>query len=264
MNLIAMQANKISKFAFTGVFVFVSLALFTGIANAQLKFDYGPKAGPNLSFFRGQMPFRDMVKPKYGLGVGGFFNMRSTKAKLFQFEANVMFSLRGNKSEYTNLDMLEKNEKIASESKNYTLGYLEFPLLCKVMLSMNENVRPYILAGPTYSGIVYSKFVGNGLELKDDDFRKFLERDDFGITAGSGICWFYLDRWYFLDLRYFHGIRNLSQNLTQNLDPYNDNVKFDEYRKDLPVFNKIAQIYNSTIMLSFGVSLSRQINLRYQ
>ena len=46
MNLIAMQAKKISKFAFVGVSVLVFLALSSGLVNAQLKFDYGPKAGP--------------------------------------------------------------------------------------------------------------------------------------------------------------------------------------------------------------------------
>jgi hypothetical protein len=174
-----------------------------------------------------------------------------------------MFSFRGNKSDYENLEYPPQYSNLAIENKSITLGYLEFPLLCKLMLSMNQHVRPYVMAGPTYSGILYSKYTGNGYEIDDDKFRDFLERDDFGITIGSGVCWFYLDRWYFLDLRYFHGIRNLSQNLTKNLDPYDDNIGNDPIRRDLPSFTQIAKLHNSTIMLTFGVSLSRQINRFY-
>lgn len=258
-----MAENYISKHAKPCFWYFITGFLFWGLQNgyAQLKLDYGPKVGGNISFFRGDMPFNGMAKPKFGFSVGGFLNIRSTKKKKFQFEANALFTLRGNNSEYLNSDLAAASQNIlGQEEKSYTIGYLEFPLLFKYAFDLSSFMRPYVMAGPTYSGIWFANYKSGSYE---EDVRNDIWRDDFGITIGGGISWFFLSRWYFVDIRYFHGVFNISERLTKNLDPFNPDISKDPIRGKIDVFIKDGAFYNSTIAITFGVSLSRQAILKY-
>lgn len=240
---------------------FVLVWSFSQQAGAQLKVDYGPKAGVNASFLRGDFQFPGMNKIKLGFTAGGFLNVRSTKKKNFQFEANVLFSIRGNNSEYYNTETAEFDESLAQESKSYTMGYLEFPLLCKFMFNLSPSARPYLMAGPTYAGMWFARQQIDG--QGSTDVLKSIALDDFGLTVGVGFTKFYLDRWYFIDLRYYHGFTNISENLNRNLDPYNDRIKDDEFRKDIDLFTKIGNFHNSSLYLTFAVSLSKQAIFKY-
>ena len=237
---------------------FCFFVLFWSVSHqvgAQLKVDFGPKAGVNASLFRGDFEFEGMARPKFGFTAGGFLNVRSAKKKNFQFEADVLFTIRGNNSEYLNLvtDL--------QESKTYTMGYLEFPLLFKYMFNMGGTSRPYIMAGPTYSGMMFASQQVEG--QKSEDVLKSIGLDDFGFTVGGGFTWFFLDRWYFLDIRYFHGFANISENLNKNLDPYDDRIEFDVNKKDEELFTNIGKYYHSSLYITFAVSLSKQAILKY-
>lgn len=247
--------------------ILLFLSVTEGVA--QLRVDYGPKAGPNVSVFRSkmlfgsEMPFDGMVKPKFGYSLGAFLNLRFAKARTFQFEANIFYTTRGNRSDYINFEIADDaqqrggNIAEANQVKSFRVSYLEFPLLFKYSPIYKGNIRPFLMAGPTYSGIWSAKYKANSLEAKD--VKNDLYRDDFGVTIGGGISWFYMDRWYFLDLRYFHGIINASDNFNQNLDPYNYLIDADEIRKNIPSLKNNGDFYNSSLSLTFGVSLSRQI-----
>ncbi len=234
---------------------FMLLFGFSHEMQAQLKVDWGPKAGVNVSRFRGDFEFEGMARPKFGFTAGGFLNVRSTKKKNFQFEADILFTIRGNSSEYLNLTTG------AQESKTYTLGYLEFPLLFKYMFNMGGTSRPYIMAGPTYSGMMFARQQAEGQQ--SEDVLSYNALDDFGLTIGSGFTWFFLNRWYFIDIRYFHGFINISENLNKNLDPYDDRIKFDVNKNDKELFTKIGNYHNSSLYITFAVSLSRQAILKY-
>ena len=247
------------------------ILLFLSVADsfAQLRADYGPKVGPNVSIFRSnmffgnEMPFDGMVKPKFGFSLGAFLNLRFAKARSFQFEANIMYTTRGNRSDYINFEIADDavqrggNISEANQIKSFRVSYLEFPLLFKYSGFSKGNIRPFLMAGPTYSGIWSAKYTANTLEAKD--VKNDLYRDDFGVTLGGGVSWFYLDRWYFLDLRYFHGIINASDRFNENLDPYNYLLEADEIRKNIPSLKNNGNFFNSTLSVTFGVSLSRQI-----
>ena len=234
---------------------FLSLFLLLYLSrqtDAQLKFDYGPKVGPNVSLLRGDRPYNGMRKPVYGFCAGGFFNVRGKKP-WFQFEMDMLFTTRGNRADYLNTNSGE------NEAKKINVTYLEFPLLFKFVLVPGKQSRISFFGGPAYAGILRANFKGKTIEER---ITNDIKRDDLGIVAGSGFSWFYLDRWYFLDIRYYHGMINTSDLITKNLDVFNPNLDDLAIEQD-PLKNEIGKYFNSTLSITFGVSLSRQI-IRFQ
>ena len=45
------------------------------------------------------------------------------------------------------------------------------------------------------------------------------------------------------------------------MDPYNYRIEFDALRNNIDIFKNNGTFYNSTLSLTFGVSLSRQITM---
>jgi hypothetical protein len=133
---------------------FLFFAFYSNESTAQIKIEYGPKIGPNMSIFRGNRPFDGMKKPKFGFSAGGFISVRSAKQRRFQFELNLLYTQRGNRADYFNIEAQE------SELKNVSVGYLEIPIIFKGMLNGGGKVRPYIFGGPDYAGILHSSFKG--------------------------------------------------------------------------------------------------------
>ncbi len=220
-------------------------------SDAQIKMEYGPKVGPNISILRGDRPFDvGMKKPKFGFSAGGFLSVRSAKHRRFQFEINLLYTQRGNRADYFNTESLE------SELKSLSIGYLEIPIIFKGMLNGGGMVRPYVFGGPDYAGILHSSFKSGG---KKTEGREFVSRDDLGILIGAGVTWFFLDRWYFADARYYHGIINISESITKNLNPFDITLKDrDPIRGKFENNIQIGTYYNSSFTLTFGVSLARQ------
>lgn len=217
---------------------------------AQIKMEYGPKIGPNISLLRGDRPYDGMKKPKFGFSAGGFLSVRSAKHRRFQFEINLLYTQRGNRADYFNIEAQE------SELKSFSVGYLEIPIIFKGMLNGGGMVRPYVFGGPDYAGILHSNFKGNG---KKTDGREFVSRDDLGILIGTGVTWFFLDRWYFADVRYYHGIVNISESITKNLNPFDITLKDrDPIRGKFENNIQIGNYFNSSFTITFGVSLARQ------
>jgi Outer membrane protein beta-barrel domain len=229
---------------------FFLFAFFTIESSAQIKMEYGPKFGPNLSILRGDRPFDGMKKPKFGFSAGGFLSVRSAKHRRFQFEINLLYTQRGNNADYFNIEAQE------SELKSFSVGYLEVPIIFKGMLNGGGMVRPYVFGGPDYAGILHSTFKNGS---KKTDGREYVSRDDLGILIGAGVTWFFLDRWYFADARYYHGIVNISESITKNLNPYDITLKDrDPIRGKFENNLQIGSYFNSTFTLTFGVSLARQ------
>jgi len=216
---------------------------------AQIKMEYGPKIGPNMSILRGDRPFDGMKKPKFAFSAGGFISVRSAKHRRFQFEINLLYTQRGNRADYFNIEAQE------SELKSFSVGYLEVPIIFKGMLNGGGMVRPYVFGGPDYAGILHATYKNGSIKT---NVRNDIKRDDLGILVGAGITWFFLDRWYFADARYFHGIVNTSDLITKNLDVYNPNIKNDPIRGTYQTNLDIGSFYNSSFTLTFGVSLARQ------
>jgi hypothetical protein len=112
------------------------------------------------------------------------------------------------------------------------------------MLNRGGMTRPYFIFGPTYCGILGAKKIEPQKTL---DVRSAIKRDDFGLTVGWGITGFLINHWYHLDIRYYHGFINLSDNLTNYMQPF-----VERYQGQV-----INDYYNSTLSLTVGISLER-------
>lgn len=200
--------------------------------------------GGNISVFRGDMRADGMRKPHFGFSGGAFFMVRSQKQKRWQFEANVLYTTRGNNSEFFNtVDEDPKNDDFKS-AFNYNLGYMEFPLLMKYMLNKGGMTRPYLFFGPVYGGLITAKQVNKKSGRESNAF-DWITRDDFGLTVGWGITTFFVDRWYHLDVRLYNGFADISDNLANDLEYFKTN------------YQQRAEYYNTTLSITLGVGLER-------
>jgi hypothetical protein len=225
------MSGKISIVVFT-------ISLFFSLEIQAQKVGFGPKLGANASFFRGGLDYPGMRGLKPGFTIGGYMSMKFPKQKKWQLEFDMLYTTRGNHSKYFN----SKNER--DFDIKYNINYIEIPILFKYMLNRGGVSRPYFLFGPTYCGILGAKMIQPG---KTEDVRSSIKRDDFGMTVGWGITGFLINHWYHIDLRYYHGFINLSDNLTNNLQPFVDGQGAQV----------ITNYYNSTLMITVGMSLER-------
>lgn len=175
---------------------------------------------------------------KPGFTIGGYMSMKFPKQRKWQLEVDLLYTSRGNHSKFFN------SEDERDYDIKYNIGYLEVPILFKYMLNRGGMTRPYFIFGPTYCGILGAKKIEPQKTL---DVRSAIKRDDFGLTVGWGITGFLINHWYHLDIRYYHGFINLSDNLTNYMQPF-----VERYQGQV-----INDYYNSTLSLTVGISLER-------
>lgn len=247
--LLASNHNTLTRFLSALSFL-VGIALsFLPLGQTQAqKVGFGPKFGPAVSIYRGPMPASGMRGLQPGYSVGAYLNFKFPKNKKWQFDVNLLYTTRGNRSNFYNTVDLDETNDVYKTIVRYRVGYLEVPLIFKYMLNRGGMVRPYLMFGPTYSGIMNAR-LSYPTKTNHIDAREWIKRDDFGLTVGWGITGFFINHWYHLDIRYFHGFLNLSENIAADLIPFRDlNRRSDQ---------TIERFYNSTLSLTLGVSLER-------
>jgi hypothetical protein len=229
------------------IFLIVTFFFVSNISFGQ-KVGFGPKLGANLSFFRGNFPESGMRLPKFGYTFGGYMSVKGKKNKRWQFEMDILYTRRGHNAKFLNTINLNVGDPfpLLKDELTYTIGYIEIPMLFKYMLNKGGVIRPYLLFGPVYSGLLHADIKDN-VSGRDFDARDFVARDDLGFMIGWGIQNFIIDRWYHLDIRYYHGFVNISEFLRNDLRPYQsigitDNQTISPYR-------------HSTFTITLGVGL---------
>lgn len=213
---------------------------------------YGPKFGGNVSMFRGQFPYKGQKGPHFGYTFGGFLNFKSLKNKKFQFEINFLYTRRGNNAKYKYIDPEDTNS-FQEKRVRFRLGYIEIPLLFKLMLNKGGTIRPYLFAGPVYSGLIGAKQKTITDRTLEYNARNWFKKDDFGLMIGWGLTNFIIDRWYTIDIRYYHGFLNQSDNVVgENMYEFTNQNKYKD----------IVKIRNSTLSVTLMVGLNRQTFFR--
>jgi hypothetical protein len=188
---------------------------------------------------------------KFGYSIGGYLNIKFQNNKKWQLDLNAMYTTRGNRSKFFNTVDVDPNNDEFESKYQYNIGYIELPILFRYMLNRGGITRPFFLFGPTYSGIINASFTDLNNDNKKNA-RDWIKRDDFGLTVGYGIQWFFINHWYHVDIRYYHGFINVSDNLTNDLKPFRDtNTITDQI---------ISTYYNSTLSVTMGLSLERPNN----
>ncbi len=224
---------------------FILLMFFVQNTEAQ-RVGFGPKVGPNVSLFRGDFPASGMQGPRFGITAGGYANFRFKQTPQFQLQVEFLYTQRGHTADFLNT-ITNDSPNPPKENLKYAFSYIEVPILLKYMLNRKGMVRPYLFGGPAYSGILSAALTDESSK-KSFNVKESIKRDDLGLMLGWGISTFIIDRWYHIDIRYYHGILDSSEDLTNDLKPYNPNSKgqiISEYR-------------NSTLSITLGVGIERR------
>jgi hypothetical protein len=106
----------------------------------------------------------------------------------------------------------ERGAEFSSQNTKQTLQYIEIPVMGRLFLNKEGNVRPNIMFGPSFAFLAGAKNkVGGDIE-KIDSFKNQYNTFDFGLTGGLGCSFRIRNETYFvLDGRYTHGISDISK-----------------------------------------------------
>ncbi len=116
----------------------------------------------------------------------------------------------------TKLLYYEKGAEFSSLNTKQTLQYVEIPVIGRVFLNREGNVRPNIFFGPSFAFLAGAKNKVGGDVEKLNSFKNNFNTFDFGLTGGLGCSFRIRNETYFvLDGRYTHGISDIS---TDNRD----------------------------------------------
>ncbi len=138
------------------------------------------------------------ISTRYLVGLGGVFGVSLSKNVSLQLEP--MYLQKGG--------ILE--QYAPSPDLFIKSSFLEVPLFLKI--TFGENIRPYILAGPTVGFLLNSEIKGevSGLTFKAD-LNNILKRIDFGIGLGAGVSFPLGKGSVFLEGRYTFGLSNINK-----------------------------------------------------
>jgi hypothetical protein len=138
------------------------------------------------------------ISTRYLAGIGGVFGVSLSKNVSLQLEP--MYLQKGG--------ILE--QYAPSPDLFIKSSFLEVPLFLKI--TFGENIRPYILAGPTVGFLLDSEVKGeiSGLTFKAD-LKNILKRIDFGIGLGAGVRFPLGKGSAFLEGRYTFGLSNINK-----------------------------------------------------
>ncbi len=163
----------------------------------------GLKIGANFANFYGE----DLKELEEGLGedfesrlgicIGGFITVNISE--MFAIQPEVLYSMKGSKVEGTLFGETFKVE--------FNLSYLEIPVLVKLRIPTQGNVKPSLFVGPSLaiklSGKGKIEYAG---ESEEEDLEE-LKDTDFGLIMGAGIDFGKLT----VDLRYNLGLTKIPE-----------------------------------------------------
>ena len=166
------------------VIITIMLTLCASMVAAQGITGKGVKAGLNIANITGKDV--EDTDPKIGVIVGGF--LEYSVNDMFAVQPELLFSMKGFKSES------EYEEEYTDEfgytsvyhekyEGSRTLSYIELPVLAKVKIPMEGNVKPSIFIGP-FLGINVSATYKNDWEFT---YKVYDENDELvESTSDSG------------------------------------------------------------------------------
>lgn len=183
--------------------VFLVISNINSLTNGQ-GFRIGITSGLNFSKHSEEMKHEEF---RYRIGyIGGMFLLYNFN-EWIGVQTELLYSMKGN----VRVTPVPQSN---SESKVFTkLNYIEVPLLIKLSFQLEFPVKPFIIAGPSFSLLQTAEaeaewpFSSNTTEIDQKDFWK---QSEFGIVLGVGGDYeFGLHRIGF-NLRYDLGLNNIN------------------------------------------------------
>ncbi|MGA7303953.1 MAG: porin family protein [Rhodothermales bacterium] len=97
---------------------------------------------------------------------------------------------------------------------NFSVLYLEFPILAKYIFSPRRKITPIVTAGPVLSWNIDSRVrynaVGSDTQFNEPD--NSIKTLDYGVAVGGGVDFSWDLRRISIELRYTRGVTNLIDN----------------------------------------------------
>ncbi|MBP6127860.1 porin family protein [Flavobacterium sp.] len=198
--------------------LFSAILLATGIVNAQ-EIKYGAKLGLNISNFSGDVTDS---KSLIGAQFGGFAEIKISDK--FAFQPELLFSMQGAKSKYTETYL---GDTYSEESKT-KLNYLNIPVLAKYYIADKFAV----LAGPQFGILMSAKEdydVSETYSGITDSYSESVDVKNFykslSLSFNLGASYSFTDN-LFVDARYNLGLSSITKNYTDEFgDSYSSDIK---------------------------------------
>lgn len=143
------------------------------------------------------------VRSKLGITGGGF--VQFTFNDRFSLQPELLFVMKGVK-----LDLPGDSGTVSS-----SINYLELPLLARYTTTLTDELRGYVLAGPTFAVTVGTESTFDGADgTLDLNIDPAIGRRDFGLTFGGGV-----ERDQFLlEARYTQGLTDIATDIFPHSD----------------------------------------------
>ncbi|MCK4359357.1 MAG: PorT family protein [Candidatus Cloacimonetes bacterium] len=166
----------------------VLVLLFSTSLLAQGITGKGVKLGMNLSTFTGDDADEEGLEKKMriGLAVGGFITYSVNE--MFALQPELYYSMQGAK--------YKSSEGDIDGTLIFRYNYIQIPILAKLNLSMESNIKPNILLGPSLGLNMSAKYeytdeLGDAVEAMGIDKKGDVENvksTDFGLVFGGGVA----------------------------------------------------------------------------
>ncbi len=144
------------------------------------------------------------VSAKFGLAGGGFVQFAFNEG--FSLQPEMLFVMKG-----VNLD-LANNAGTASAKVNY----LELPLFVRFDRTLNDTLRGFVMAGPSFAVKVGTGGTLDGVQgTSDFDIDPAIGSRDFGLAFAGGLEW----QKFLVEARYVLGLTDIATDIYFHEDP---------------------------------------------
>jgi hypothetical protein len=123
----------------------------------------------------GGLTFEHWFDETWGINASLLYNQKGTSEVYATSAANREIDTTG-----------KENFKLYSGNDDYTLSYLEIPVLLKFSFGEGD-IRPYISAGPSFGVLLGASETATGDLMPVTDLKSFLQSVDVSIYGGLGL-----------------------------------------------------------------------------
>lgn len=199
--------------------LFAAVAVFGFITTQAQEIKFGAKAGLNGSTLIGDAEDAKMI---IGAHVGAFAEIKINDK--FSFQPELLFSMQGAKSEYSESEEFGGDIYSYSEESKVKLNYLNVPLMAKYYATQ----KFYVEAGPQIGFLIsaksdyeYTELINGSVDYSESedgfDVKDNFKSVDFGFNFGLG---------YEFTENIFTGVRyNLGLSDITDITGFDDKVK---------------------------------------
>jgi hypothetical protein len=151
--------------------------MITGAVQAQMKMEFGVKAGGNMANLTGDVEGTSMK-----LGIGGGIFAKIMPSPQITIQPEVLYMMKGAKH-----DDYDEGGVSYTDGKS-VIDYVEVPILVKYMIPTEGKISPSIFVGPAVGFLMSAKdkYTMDGTEM-EDDWKDYFKSIDFGVAFGAGV-----------------------------------------------------------------------------